>query len=75
MKVFQGFRPKIVELRVDLVLDVIIGSPGDQYAARLGQRLQAGRDVDALAVLWQSINVAACSMQPTWRHIDRRHYL
>ena len=47
---FKALRAEIVETDLDLALDVVIGGAGDQNAARFGDGLQAGRDVDTVAI-------------------------
>jgi hypothetical protein len=48
--ILQSLRPEIVEASLDFVPDVVIGGPGDQDAARLGDAFEPRRYVDAVAI-------------------------
>ncbi len=48
--VLEELSAEIFETNLDLVRDVVVNRAGDQDAARLGHRLQAGSDVDAIAI-------------------------
>ena len=41
--------PRNVKLALELVLDLLVHRPGNENPARLGQRLQGHRDIDAVA--------------------------
>ena len=47
--VLQFFRAEILELELDLVHDLVVDDPRDIDAARLGQRFEPRRDIDAVA--------------------------
>ena len=47
--VLQALRAEILEIILDLVGDLVVDDPRDIDAARLGQRLEPRRDIDAVA--------------------------
>ena len=47
--VLEGLRPKVIAGDLDLAPDLPIGVIGDANAARLGNALQSGSDIDAVA--------------------------
>ena len=59
---------EIVEACLDLALDVIIGGPGDENAAGLGNPFETRRDVDALAIEIAALDHNVAEIDPNAQH-------